>query len=172
MDKASTIRYFNWLCAEVKAPADYSKLLWKLFNTDYIWDPEIESDQNREFDGISMRMQFTKGLSLPGYDYEFRCTLLEMMIALSYRIERDIMGEPGDDIPHRWFWEMIQNLQLGRMDNHHYDDGFVDSTIGTWLRRGFAPNGVGSPFPIRHATVDQRLVPIWDQVAGYLNERY
>lgn len=168
--------YFRWLCSKVEADRcpeymRYSKLLSDLAGQEYRWDPTIESDANRADDGLNLRLlYFNETGNKAGWSAP--CTVLEMLIAMSIRIEMDIMGYPGEDCPDRWFWETLGNLGLLEMTDDEYDPGFVDFVIQRWLTRTYKRNGAGGLFPLRKPSSDQRLVPIWDQMGEYLVERY
>ena len=172
-------RYFNWLCSKVRADRDpeymhYSCLLNDLFNQEYRWDFAIESDANRADDGINLRLLYSQetGDRLDWINRKTSCTILEMLIAMSIRIEMDIMGDPGEDRPERWFWEMLGNLGLMIMTDDNYDPNYVTDIIWRWMARQYSKNGSGGLFPLRKPTSDQRSIPIWDQMGAYLVERY
>jgi hypothetical protein len=93
-----------------------------------------------------------------------------MMIALSIRIEEDIMDD--DEYGNRigqWFWEMIVSLGLGSMTDEHYDEVYITDVIDCFLNRRYEPNGKGGLFTIRDTKDDLRDVEIWYQMCWYLN---
>lgn len=104
--------------------------------------------------------------------YDRDCSVLEVLCALSFRCERDIMGEPGSYDDARWFWKMLENLGLLEYENDIFDEEDVDYILSTWLDRHFAYNGNGSIFPVLHAKRDQRKLEIWYQMADYIDENY
>lgn len=146
----------------------YKKLLRILFSTEFYWDPAIYSDSSRAEDGIGLRELY---FGTDEYNDE-PCSVLEMMAALSIRIEQDIMGEPGNDHVEQWFWEMLRNLRLLEEDDQSVDEYCVMKKLNTWMNRDYRANGDGGLFPLKDPYRDQRSVPIWDQMAAYLNERY
>ena len=172
-------RYFKYLLAKIPYKAvnveDYSNLLTFLFTHEFVWCKQTETDANRADDGIRLRLlyfQDEKRISAKG-DMRLPCNVLEMMVALSIRIDSDIMGEAGEKAnAGKWFWEMIANLGLADMTNSMYDEGKVISIIKTWLGRAYKRNGSGGAFPLKRTRVDQRKVPIWDQMGEYLVENY
>ena len=171
MNKAS---YFNYLLQKINAPTSYRRLLELLFNEEFRWDFSIFSDANRADDGLGLRLAYL----IDEKDYEDiheepePCNVLEMLVALSIRIETDLMGEPGNDHPERWFWEMIDNLGLAGMTNAAFNEMYVINVIGNWMARNYKKNGEGSLFPLKRPRVDTRKEPIWDQMSDYLNEKY
>lgn len=172
-------RYFKYLVSKIPYKAvnveDYSRLLKFLFDHEFVWSNRTETDANRADDGIRLRLlylQDEKRLGAKG-DMRLPCSVLEMMVALSIRIDSDIMGEAGEKAnAGKWFWEMIANLGLADMTNSMYDEGKVISVIETWLGRTYKRNGSGGAFPLKRTRVDQRKVPIWDQMGEYLVENY
>lgn len=177
-------RYFTWLLNKVYGRSKvytqrYSDLLSYLHQMEFRWDRTITTDENRADDGVNLRLLYFNevgslyGENLTREDTSRPCSVLEMLIALSCRIETDIMGEPGDDHTEKWFWEMIDNLGLSGMTNNMFDPVVVNNAIGKWLGRSYKASGKGGLFPLKkNYNVDQRRVPIWDQMGTYLVENY
>ena len=168
--------YFSWLCRFIgkKEKVDrYSKLLRKLYHIPFRY--MIPRDGNREADGIDLRYRFgsEEDYSQPIISSELdsrTCSVLEMMVALSIRIEEQIMGDPDTgDRPDKWFWLMIENLGLIDMDNEHYIQEKADLIINNFLDRKYSKNGEGSLFVIKNVD-DIRGMEIWYQMCHYLNE--
>lgn len=76
------------------------------------------------------------------------------------------MGEPGNDHPERWFWEMIDNLGL-----RNYSEQSVIDNVGKWMARDYDKDGRGGIFPLNRPLRNQRTVPIWEQAGSYMCER-
>lgn len=171
-------RYFNYLLEKVDAIRNakrsrYKKLLWLLFSEEFRWDYAIYSDSCRAGDALSLRSLYLESERAVGdTDDDEPCNVLEVLVALSIRIELDLVGEPGNEHPEKWFWEMIDNLGLSGMTDDKFDEMTVINVIGEWMGRGFKKNGDGGLFPLKKPSRDQRKTPIWDQMAEYLNERY
>ena len=85
-------------------------------------------DADRAEDGINLRYRFGyengyESAMIASYLDDRPCSVLEMMVALSMKMEEQIMDDP--DIGDRtsvWFWKMIDNLGLGTMH-----DGIIDN---------------------------------------------
>ena len=102
-----------------------------------------------------------------------RCSVLEMMIALSMRCEEQIMDDP--DIGNRtgqWFWDMIDNLGLGNMSDSKFDSLYVDEVLQRFLNRDYKRNGEGGLFTINRRGLDMRSVEIWYQMCWHLQENF
>ena len=171
-------RYFNWMydliCIDrYSKRLSYRKLLEYLFQTDFTYI--IGLDGNRAEDGINLRYRFgqEKGYAdaeISNYLDDRECSVLEMMVALSMRCEEHIMDDP--DIGNRtgkWFWDMIENLELDTMTDTYFDERYVDSVIERLLNRKYGRNGEGGLFYIRNCRYDLRSEEIWYQMMWYLD---
>lgn len=141
----------------------YIRLLRHLHSIPFVYLDFVPRDQNRGEDGISLRRRL-------GYDSYDPCSVLEMMIALAERCERDIMDDPNiGDRTAQWFWEMITNLGLGGMTDTRYDPDYIDDVIHRFLYREYEPDGKGGLFRVRGCNCDLRDVEIWYQLCWYLD---
>lgn len=153
-------------------------LLWHLFNTPFRVS-YIQMDENRLKDGLRLRYVFGED---NGYDRatidtvlsrsgEEEGSVLEVMIALSCRIENEIMAstEYGDRMSY-WFWIMVDSLGLNGMIDNHYDVDFVDEVLDIFMDREYDQNGKGSLFYCPQSKKDFRNMEIWYQMCEYLNE--
>ena len=171
--------YFQWLRRFVGGKkkskyGSYDKLLIFLHNTEFTWT--IDMDSNRASDGKELRRRFgqEKKLSRETVDKNLNgpCSVLEMMVALAIRCERDVMGDPdAGDQTGQWFWEMVSNLGLGHMTDTWYDETKTRRVIFRLLKRGYEPDGTGGLFKVRNSHYDMRTVEIWYQLMWYLDER-
>ena len=164
--------YYKWLCQKIYDPSyseDFELTLRVLFDMDYIWSWRIPKDENRAVDGINLRDEFA---DICGVDYipseSWGCTVLEMLIALSIKIEERINDlSYSVDNPAKWFWEFCYNLDILR-DNADY----ISQQVNYWLNRQIGPKGEGSPFPIKyHHGTSMTKADIWLQINYYLSER-
>lgn len=168
--------YFNWIYNLVSSTnhvnrVSYKKLLMCLHNIEFRC--AIEQDANRAEDGINVRRRYSydyRDDSLEDY-LDGPCSVLEMMVALAIRCEEHIMDNP--EIGNRtgkWFWDMIQNLGLGSMNDARFNKRFVEEKIRIFLDREYEPNGKGGLFTVKNTRYDMRNVEIWYQMCWYLNE--
>ena len=179
---AELLKHLETDCKDIDAVyknrVTYFDLARKLYSTTFTWP--IAMDYNRATDGEQLRLWYAE-LSSFYSDYKIleakRCSVLEMMIAFSERIENDVMGRDEDapDRSDRWFWLMLFNLGIGSLDisDAYYDsetDFEVESVLNTWLNREFDENGTGSPFPLKNPKKDQRTVELWYQMHAYFDE--
>jgi len=169
--------YFNHLKKLVRFPQskDYELLLEHLWRKEYYG--LIPNDQNREKDGI-----FLRDVIGPDVDYAIfgPCRVLEMLIALSNRMEFELFGTEFDKSYVSLFWEMINNLGLLDFDNltviYDAKELELDHILTDWLDRKYSSDGTGGIFPIKgwKRGVDRRQnnVEIWYQMMLYLSKNY
>ena len=170
------VDYYHWLLDMVGANKEpyfnYLLLLQTLHKLDYTW--HVPNDANRVQDALSLRKEYLHRAILPVDENGDipAASVLEVLIALSYRCECDIMGEPGVAHPARWFWMAIQNLDLMKCTDDHFDRYYVQQQIDIWLEGRYKRNGQGGPFPLRKPNGDQRKKELWDQLLEFVMENY
>lgn len=168
--------YYQWLLEKVDGYMDpyynYSLLLHKLHSIPFVYS--IERDKNRAIDAERLRHEYMDEVGINDIYYEDNvpCSVLEMLIALSIRCDQEIMGEAGIDQVAKWFWIMIENLDLMHCSDENFSGEYVSQQVHIWLDRMFDRRGKGSPFPLKRAIHDQRKVEIWLQMCGYLSENF
>lgn len=167
-------RYFDWLYSQIgllrnSNPArSYWLLAEQFHNKRFEW--AIPNDDNRTEEGKLLRNEFLNDFEAE-CEYVWidqDCSVLEMMIALSRRIE----FESAQDAFY-WFWKMVENLKLREYTDDTYDDEVamvVDKAITAVIDRQYRKNGSGGLFPLKNPRADQRDVEIWYQMSLYLLE--
>lgn len=168
--------YFKWLCDFIEHTGEYHKLLKILDDTAFEYS--IPMDANRADDGINLRYRFgdEQGYSetqIASYLDLRPCSVLEMMVALTVRCEKNIMDNP--DIGDRtgfWFWNMISNLHLDHYKDKYFREDEVDDIIHRFLNRDYKRNGDGGLFTVEKRRCDMRNVEIWYQMCWYLTENW
>lgn len=167
-----TRRYIDWLFEFIGYDDVYrfTNLLNHLFQRKFY--VIVEMDQNRITDGVKLReMYYREKAEYPIAAGE--CSVLEVLISLALRCEVDFMqDDEGEPRTKLWFWSMVDNLGLGRMDNGHYDYSYVDDRIDIFLNREYDRYGHGSIFPVENPKEDMRDTDLWYQMCWYLNEHY
>lgn len=171
--------YFEWLCnivCSVKQKEQYEKLLVRLFNEPFRYI--LDMDANRASDGMELRYRFGREhrIKLPVIVHildDKSCSVLEMLIALSLRVEENIMNDPTiGNCTDKWFWLMIENLGLVKMTDEYYDDEYVGFSLNIFMERRYESNGEGGLVVLKYPRQDLRFVEIWYQVMWYLSENY
>lgn len=169
--------YFEWMYNIVCNDRYYTnlshrKLLMFLHKQEFIF--KIKKDKNRAIDGMTFRYKFgyetgyTKD-EIKEYLDTRPCSILEMMVALAFRIEEQLMYdcEQGNRTG-QWFWTMVVNLDLGNMSDSNFDKEYCYYIIDRFLNREYEKNGKGGLFTIEDDR-DMRTTEIWDQAMWYLN---
>lgn len=177
-EKELNNEYFEWMCQLVcnerySRGLSYQKLLRHLHNIDFQY--VIPMDGNRAEDGIDLRYRFGyeksyEGPMIASFLDNRSCSVLEMLIALAFRCEENIMNNP--DVGNRmdqWFWNMIVNLGLGSMSDSRFDPKYTDDVIFRFMDRKYKRDGEGGLFTIEHCKYDMRSVEIWYQMNWYLD---
>lgn len=159
---------------------EYEGLFSILHDIEFTWS--IGRDSNRAKDGMNLRRSF---VIPPGYyvspsrrrefDRYFRdhwCSVFEMLAALALRIDKEYLGDPGENNADIFFMEMIHNLGLDKYKSSWYlNEDQIRNDVQRWLDRRFCINGDWSPFPLKKAIADQRGIEIWDQMLCYVFEK-
>ena len=165
--------YFEWLCSIVKrdrvTKRSYRKLLSFLHSEKFIYVDEYDS--NRAADGEQLRWRYVyeaKGCE-DILDWEEPCTVLEMLIALSFQMESIMENSDVDYTVGYWFWMMLTNLELDKMIDSKFDKHEAYEKIHIFMHRDYEPNGIGNIFVIDNCRTDLRDVEIWWQMCWYLD---
>lgn len=175
--------YFMWLCSLVDAEdpdQGYLGIMKLMYRMDF--DDRsarlVPNDGNRIEDGLELKKYYINEIINPEYrsdislDFIERCSLLEMMIALAYRIEHTHYCYDGT----YWFWEMMRNLGLENCtDVYFYDRGWAERArkiLKNLLERKYDYDGYGGLFPLNNPQKDQRKCEIWHQASCYFGENY
>ena len=160
--------YFCWLVSIISDGREnsYSMLLKQLFDTSFVY--VLERDANRAHDGLDLRDRYSceEDICL---DISSPCSVLEMMIALSIRCETDVMYNPSrGDRTYIWFWEMIENLGLIRMNNNNFNVIRVRNVLNTFMDRQYETDGKGGLFWVPGSR-GMENEEIWYQMNTFLN---
>lgn len=172
-------RYFRFMTHLVCGNGYGRRLSWRklfrlLHETEFIYIMDI--DANRADDGTDLRYRFAYEFGLSGDDVRRYldcrpCSVLEMMVALASRCEEQIMDNPDyGDRTGKWFFDMIDSLGLGGMDDAHFDEAAGRDILCCFMRREYQDNGQGGLFTLRNPRYDMRRIEIWYQMMGYLEE--
>lgn len=161
--------YFRWLVHTVKVDISsdpslsYLLLMRALFKKEFYWT--LPTDEHRAMDGIALREEF--------FDYDVNwgpCSVLEMLVALAVRCERDLLGDE-EDRTNIWFWDMIENLGLDAFVDTEFDPLSVEMILDKWLDREYDKNGCGGIFYTDNPDYDMRDLEIWWQLQIYVIQK-
>jgi len=175
-----TNAYFDFLCDIVWLRTDDIDeekeilLLRELHGMEFY--PLIPNDDNRCMDGIQLRDTYLDDggpeQALPSGS----CTVLEMLIGLSYRLVFETEQSRWEKTTQQWFWILIDNLGLNLVTNNdlsieEYREK-IEENVTNFLNRHYKSNGEGGLFPLKKTRKDQKRVEIWYQMSDYILENY
>ena len=171
MDEPIEELYFNWLydkVASIDVPSTpsltYLTLLRELHATEFVW--LVSHDSNRAEDGIEVRKEFIRESYLdedPAWN-SVPCSVLEMLIAFSYRAAFETEISSRD-----WFWKFLENLGIDDLsDNVLGVSQLVDEALDEFIWRTYEANGDGGLFPLSEPEHHQRQVEVWYQFCEWL----
>lgn len=170
--------YFNFLCniVDEDMSGEYSKLLGELHGIDFY--SLIPNDDNRAEDGKQLREKFIdeEGQQALSLSQLGPCTVFEMLIGLSYRLEFESANSRWEKTPGEWFWILLDNLGLGWCNDSMFvqmqNMDEIHLKVGVFLDRHYKSDGSGGLFPLKNPRKDQRRVEIWYQMSAYILENY
>lgn len=169
--------YFRWLVGLsvklCKHYGSYRKLFEYLYSREFYSD--VGNDCNRAEDGLDFRMRFAEGSHYTYRDVRIYltkpCSVLEMMVALAFRCEEHIMGDPDlGDRTGQWLHTMLVSLNLDHLTDDNHNECQVEKAIDAFLAHDYESNGNGGLFSINHCHEDMRNAEIWYQMCWYLDE--
>lgn len=175
--------YFDWMYESVNTDPDgnlhdyYKDLLHYLHSISFNY--LIPMDSNREGDGITLRYHFAYEKNIPSSVVAseidiYPCSVLEMMVALSRRMESDVMGDVEfGNRTYIWFHSMLSSMGLENFVDGEFGNierGEAGDIVSRCLNREYGYNGEGGFFTLANPSRDLRSVEIWDQAMWWLNE--
>lgn len=165
------LEYEKWLIKKINNKKDNYNLLLHELNI-IPFEVAMERDLNRIDDAFNIRDTFFYEQGINGNFVVEYISVLEVLIALSVRIDNEYVGNPGDPHPEIIFWDLMHNLNLEKYDNSHFNKREIYNNIYIWMHREFDFDGSGSIFPLRNPLNDQRHEEIWSQMTAYLSENF
>lgn len=158
--------YKDWLIRRYNLKTEnkkYSKLFTVLLTSPFLF--KNVRDRNRARDGLDLREDFMQenGIPIDGRldEKKTECSMFEMMLALSERVDNEYIGDPLNPEPKIFFWELIQNLSLDEFTNDKYDSDkviFILDQMYADRRNMFLMRGSKEE--------------IWTQMLAYISTKY
>jgi hypothetical protein len=168
-------QYFEWLYSRIVDPKitgrdkTYYNLIRQLHQKEFVYI--LPNDDNRWSDGKALRDEFLvdwEDYQIPSGWLELGCSMLEMLVALSDRLEFQT-----DEAAESWFWIMLKNLGISQFSDRRYHDEarkVIDEALDRVIWRKYSYSGEGGLFPLNRADRDQTKLEIWFQMHTYLLE--
>lgn len=146
-------------------------LLWLMQEKAFVWD--VPNDDNRLADGLEIRKEWVNHVLValddeePLEGFDFPCSFLEVLIALSRRMEFMAGGNAEG-----WAWQFLINLDLHRMRDplSRYKRRRADDIMDMVIFRSYGRDGAGGFFPLTHPHENQKKIELWYQMSAYLEE--
>lgn len=171
--------YVEWLFGIISLDdycVRYNNTLMCLLDYPFIYF--IEHDENRSEDGHMLREKFFYEEYKADYMGELddilpeECSVLELMVALSIRIEDSVYDSRYGDRTNIWFWEMFDNLGLDGMFNSNFDEDYCHEILRKLVDREYESDGEGGLFKTNNERIDMRRSEIWYQTAVWIEENF
>ena len=162
--------YFQWMY-EISGVRD-ERILLHLFRIPFTY--VLREDANREADGIDLRYRFGIENHIPqpiiaSQIDNWPCSVLEMMIALTFRIGETVSGFTNESQEiKKIFHAMLDSLGIGK----RYRESEIDRAIDRFIHRRYSFNGKGGLFTLVDCPHDMKNIDIWRQAMQWVNENY
>lgn len=179
MTKSEELRkiYFDWLFDLIKRDGknihrrnDDKDIAHFLYEKKFY--SLVPNDDNRVEDGIKLREIFLSEINKSNNNHPLNgpCNMLEMLIALSQRMDYILYDQNIGERTSKWFWLMIENLDLQPMFSDEEVIHENELILDRFLERKYTFSGRGGLFPVKRTSQDQRKVEIWYQMQHYIGE--
>lgn len=164
--------YFSWLVSKVchgtgRESYEHNKLILDILSQRVFTSP-VFLDKNRVYDGLELRTRFLNETDRRTYAFgSSDASILEVLIALAIRCEESLMGDNKKDNTRKWFWLMIDNLDIRGCT----DEFYIDHVLNVFINRTYNYDGTGGGlFHVNEPRNDMRKTEIWYQMCWYLNQ--
>ena len=179
--------YFQWLCDSVNCNREHESyyiLLGYLHSVRFII--KKANDINRAHDGRKLLYEYLEDCNYQSNESEKNiaciddsCSILELFIGISKRMAFELAEDDlGDDDFVKYFWEIIDNLNLYDFDDSKFATDCTANTnkikkiVERFNNRTYSKNGEGGIFPLIKTKNNQRKIELWYQMQEYINEKY
>lgn len=161
--------YAEWIQMLVDRDHEYTAVMELLYRTEFTW--VLDKDENRATDGCVLRARYAEISGEEWLDWyeDWPCSVLEMLVALAYKIDDQMYEPTTGHVPERWFWVMMENLGLTRYpDLVFYEDPtnseeYVLARIQIFMDR--------KPGPSLFPGVDKNA-EIWQQMNQWIMQTF
>ena len=171
--------YFDWLvliiAPDYRLRSNHMELLFALYSEEFYW--VVPRDRNRAEDGLELRDKYRLEMNRSHDDIydvpDGPCTCLEMFVALAIRCEKELMYNPDEgDRTWRWFWMMMENLELDLCTDDAFDYEEFDDILWHFMNRKYGPNGEYCAFPCVNFMSEMSKTELTYQLNYYIRENF
>lgn len=167
--------YRDWLIKLVnKNHQDYKYMLRELYSIEFY--SLVQYDEDRGMDGLALRDEWAEGARFKGSLDFGVANVLEVLIALSKRIEFQLFGTEYYD---QWdyvniFWDLMDNLGLSEMfgDVSRYTFDEISEIVTFFMDRDYFRHNYCNIFRFKHAPKNLQKLNIWTQMGLYVREKW
>ena len=172
----TTNAYVRWLAKYVGGLNSRELLMLTLLNMEFYSDIH-DFDKNRMSDAMKLRRSYMEETHLEDEEfYEIPPSVLEVLIALAYRIENDILSESDGITAEDMFNMFLENMGIDFIFDWEWDDDkevYIQLQACRFMDRLYNADGSdGGIFVLKHPdkNVDLRTKDIWMQAQHWLRE--
>lgn len=183
--------YREWLIDQLngdRGAGGYSELYGILHGIPFL--PIMEMDWNRNDEGLNLAKEWAEteaaenetdvdiGAAMDEVHQNGFCTMLELIVVMSRRIQFELMDSEYDKAIEDWAEELIRNVGLQEYINVVVEEDrdtaeeAVAKVIGSVIFRQYGWDGEGGFFPLECPTRDQRYEQLFTQMNDYIAENY
>jgi len=160
-------KYFDWLCRLIRSDTVSRNVQQIIFEIPYQY--YIDRDESRVEDALELRRDYLyskKQIDDVTYNYISNepINVLEVLIALSKRIDNQILGDV--DGGTQIFDTMISNLEI----SNSCSDDYIRYKIDNWMHMNYDEYGHGSIFIVSDPRTPMNKTDMWYQAMYYLSE--
>ena len=169
MDQTQSRAYLDWLRTKVDAgDSKYDKFFTVAFDMDFY--EIVPNDNNRALDGLALRKEYERDTGEELQWSSDSCSVLEMMIGVSIRVNYILQDQDHPDQLSYWFQTLMDNLGFINLKNT--SSSTIEDRLGRMVRREYTPDGNGGLFPLfnYNNAPDQRQAEIWYQMHSWILE--
>lgn len=165
--------YHHWLVRFVdnnneELWKNYSLLMQKLFEIDYIW--EHEWDEGRFLDGRKLRVDYDEDILESDDGVQVRLSpdhvsVLEVLVALCTRYSDEVLFMPDHpSVAPEIFYVILDNLNLIWCYDAQFDADFVEKSVQKWLKRTRKTTIFGEKA--------SKKTDLWGECGTFCNKKY
>lgn len=176
--------YYTYLISLIDPPAGvesrlrkHGMLLFELWKREFYWFDSMEEEENRSRDGKNLRDQFIMDFDMPPDKVpQGPCNILEMLVALSLKLDAIVHDWRIGNRPWEWVEMFIENLGFDDLTDDNInpmrDSAYINAKLDTFLTRNLGPKGEGGLFRFHKPLVTVRQLDIWAQMNKWIIENF
>ena len=191
VNNAGTTVYLCWLMNQARVDAEgpdgYEALCRILSVTPFHCC--MEMDENRAAEGLELRTEWARNETPDAYDQDLlldevsedlgegECTMMELLVALSRKMQYEMLESQFEAGTGKWFMELLDNCGLDIFTNQVFGtstdaEESVREIVMRIIFRKYEWTGNGGLFPLQYPGHDIREDELIIQMNNYIAENY